>query len=105
VRRGSKKQLTAQKMYLQCRSIILGGIMQVEVVKWGNSCAVRLSAKAMKEIKIALGDMLEMKTQGGKIVLEPTQREYQLKELIAGINAENRHELVDFGARKGAEAW
>jgi antitoxin MazE len=79
--------------------------MHVEVVKWGNSCAIRLSAKTMNAVQIALGDALELKIQGRKIVLEPAQREYQLKELIAGITAENRHGLVDFGGSKGCEAW
>ena len=32
--------------------------MQVEVVKWGNSSAVRLPAAAMKDLQIALGDRL-----------------------------------------------
>jgi antitoxin MazE len=79
--------------------------MQVEVVKWGNSSAVRLPAAALREVQIALGDRLELKTHEGKIVLEPTQREYRLADLLAGITKENRHASVDFGAPMGREAW
>lgn len=79
--------------------------MQVEVVKWGNSSAVRLPAAALKEVNMALGDRLELKTEGGKIVLEPTQREYRLEDLLAGITKLNRHAAVDFGAPVGREAW
>ena len=43
--------------------------MQVEVVKWGNSSAVRLPAAAMKDLQIALGDRLELETVDGHIVL------------------------------------
>jgi antitoxin MazE len=79
--------------------------MQVEVVKWGNSSAVRLPAAALKEARIALGDRLELKTEDGKIVLEPTQREYRLEDLLVGIDESNRHAAVDFGAPVGREAW
>ncbi|HZE90338.1 MAG TPA: AbrB/MazE/SpoVT family DNA-binding domain-containing protein [Rhizobacter sp.] len=79
--------------------------MQVEVVKWGNSSAVRLPAAAMKEVRIALGDRLELKTEDGKIVLEPTQREYRLEDLLDGITKQNRHAPVDFGAPLGRETW
>jgi antitoxin MazE len=79
--------------------------MQVEVVKWGNSSAVRLPAAALKEVQIALGDRLELKTEEGRIVLEPTQREYRLVDLLAGITKQNRHAPVDFGAPMGREAW
>lgn len=79
--------------------------MQVEVVKWGNSSAVRLPAAALKEVRIALGDRLELKTEDGRIVLEPTQREYRLEDMLAGITKDNRHASVDFGRRMGREAW
>jgi antitoxin MazE len=79
--------------------------MQVEVVKWGNSSAVRLPAAALKELNMALGDRLELKTEGGKIVLEPAQREYRLEDLLAGITKLNRHAPVDFGVPVGREAW
>lgn len=79
--------------------------MQVEIVKWGNSSAVRLPSAVLKEVQVALGDHLEVKTQDGKIVLEPTQRTYRLQDMLAAITKENRHAPVDFGAPKGREAW
>jgi antitoxin MazE len=80
-------------------------MMQVEVVKWGNSSAVRLPAAALKEVQIALGDRLELRTEDRKIVLEPAQREYRLHDLLAGITKKNRHAAVDLGAPMGREAW
>lgn len=79
--------------------------MQVEVVKWGNSSAVRLPAAVLKEVHIALGDCLELKTEDGKIVLVPAQREYRLEDMIAGMTKANLHAPVDFGGRVGREAW
>jgi antitoxin MazE len=79
--------------------------MQVEIVKWGNSSAVRLPAAVLKELDVAQGDRLELRMDAGKIVLEPAQREYELDELVNAITPQNRHELVDFGAPQGREAW
>lgn len=79
--------------------------MQVEVVKWGNSSAVRLPASVLKEAHVALGDRLVLKTEDGRIVLEPAQREYRLQDMLASITKENRHAPVDFGAPMGREAW
>lgn len=79
--------------------------MQVEIVKWGNSSAVRLPAAVLKEIQVALGDHLELRTQDGKIVLEPAQRAYRLEDMLASITKDNRHSAVDFGAPVGREAW
>jgi antitoxin MazE len=79
--------------------------MQVEIVKWGNSSAVRLPAAVLKEIQVALGDHLELKTQDGKIVLEPAQRAYRLEDMLAAITKDNRHSTADFGAPVGREAW
>ncbi len=79
--------------------------MQVEVVKWGNSSAVRLPAAAMKDLQIALGDRLELETVAGNIVLKPFIKFYNLEEMLTKINAHNRHALVDFGAPVGREVW
>jgi len=79
--------------------------MQVEVVKWGNSSAVRLPAAVLKEVQVMLGDRLELKTEDGKIVLAPARREYQLDDMLAAITKKNRHQPVSFGAPAGREAW
>ena len=79
--------------------------MQVEVVKWGNSSAVRLPAAVLKEVQVALGDRLELRTEGGKIVLELTRREYRLEDLVSANTKENRHGPVDFGVPVGREVW
>ena len=79
--------------------------MQVEIVKWGNSNAVRLPAAAMKDLQITRGDQLELKTVAGNIVLKPVPKAYSLKGMLAQINDQNQHGLVDFGAPVGREAW
>jgi antitoxin MazE len=77
--------------------------MQVEIQKWGNSGAVRLPAAVMKQLNVALGDQLDLKTEGGKIVLVPLHHEYRLDDLLRGITKENRHAVVDYGPSVGRE--
>ena len=79
--------------------------MQVEVVKWGNSHAVRLPAAAIKEARWVLGERLELSTVDGKIVLAPSTQTYSLEAMLSGITEKNQHALVDFGAPVGREAW
>lgn len=79
--------------------------MHVEIQKWGNSGAIRLPAAVMKQVNIALGDQLDLKTEGGRIVLAPAQRVYRLADMVAGITKANRHALADYGAPTGREAW
>lgn len=79
--------------------------MQVEIVKWGNSSAVRLPAAAMRDLHISLGDRLELETVDGNIVLKPSPATYSLQDMLTQINDQNKHALVDFGAPVGREAW
>lgn len=79
--------------------------MDIEVVKWGNSSAVRLPAGVLKDLGIELGDRLALETVDGNIVLKPAKKSYRLQEMLALINKENLHSLVDFGAPVGRELW
>jgi len=79
--------------------------MQVEVVKWGNSSAVRLPSAVLKEVQVVLGDRLELKTEDGKIVLELARSKYRLEDMLAAITKENRPLPANFGAPVGHEAW
>lgn len=79
--------------------------MHVEIQKWGNSGAIRLPAAVMKQVNVALGDHLDLKTEDGRIVLAPAQCVYRLSDLVAGITEKNLHAPVDFGAAVGREAW
>ena len=78
--------------------------MLVEIVKWGNSTAVRLPAAILKQVRVALGDRLELRAEGSRIVLERAPREYSLDELVSRITKKNRHSEVHFGKPVGREA-
>jgi len=78
--------------------------MQTIIKKWGNSPALRLNAAVMKSAHLNIDQLVSVKVQKGRIVIEPMVKSgYQLDELLAGITAKNLHSEVDFGKAVGKE--
>ncbi|MDO8713951.1 MAG: PbsX family transcriptional regulator [Polynucleobacter sp.] len=78
--------------------------MQTVIKKWGNSPALRLNSAVMKSAHFNIDQLVSVKVQRGRIIIEPiTQPEYQLNELLAGINTKNLHHETDFGKPVGKE--
>ena len=77
--------------------------MRVEVQKWGNSAAVRVPAPALKDAGMQVGQSLELRVEGGKLVMEAASE--SLEDLLAKITPENRHALALEGPTVGAEVW
>ncbi len=73
------------------------------VKKWGNSPAVRLPAAVMEAARLSLEQVVEVRAENGRIVIEPAAPAYQLDDLLAGITAENLHGEQDFGLAEGKE--
>ena len=80
--------------------------MRATVKKWGNSAAVRIPAAIMEAARLDVDAAVDVREEAGRIVIEPVRRKtYDLRELVKGITAENRHEAVDYGPAVGREAW
>jgi len=77
--------------------------VRVEVQKWGNSAAVRVPAPALKDAGMQVGQSLELRVEGGKLVMEAASE--SLEDLLAKITPENRHALALEGPTVGAEVW
>jgi antitoxin MazE len=78
--------------------------MQTIIKKWGNSPALRLNAAVMRSAQFNIDQLVSVKVQKGRIVIEPMIRtEYQLEELLAGITSKNLHGESDFGKPIGKE--
>lgn len=78
--------------------------MRTIVKKWGNSASVRISAGIMEAACLGLNDPVDIREEGGRIVIEPIRtNEYALAQLLAGITPENLHTEVGFGASVGKE--
>ena len=78
--------------------------MQTSIKKWGNSPALRLNAAVMKSAQLNIDQIVSVKVQKGRIVIEPMMKqEFQLEELLAGITTKNLHGESDFGQHAGKE--
>ena len=80
--------------------------MRVTLKKWGNSAAVRLPAEVMQATQLELDDVVEVREDRGRIVIERVRpRKYKLSELLMGITNKNQHREIDFGPTVGGENW
>ncbi len=79
--------------------------VRTQLVKWGNSKAVRIPKAVLEQAHMREGDELEIQVQEGRITLEPLKAKLTLESLVAGITPENRHEEQDWGKPVGREVW
>jgi antitoxin MazE len=79
--------------------------MRTVVRKWGNSASVRIPAAVMQAAHLDLDEVVDVREESGRIVIEPAQRkEYDLAELVKQISGENLHDEAHFGRPVGKEA-
>jgi len=78
---------------------------RVQVVKWGNSQAVRLPKAVLEQARVHEGDELTVRVEDGRIALEPVTPAPTLEHLIAGITPQNLHKEQVWGKPVGHEKW
>lgn len=61
--------------------------MKVEISKWGNSAAVRVPAGALADSGLHIGQVLNIRAEAGRLVLEPASE--SLEALLARMTPEN----------------
>lgn len=74
-----------------------------QVVKWGNSLAVRIPKAVAEEARMQEGDAVVIKVARNRIELLRTEKIPALKELVAKITPENRYAETDWGPDVGKE--
>ena len=79
--------------------------VRAQLVKWGNSHAVRIPKTVLEKADLREGDELEIQVQEGRITIEPLKPKLTLESLVAGITPENRHQEQDWGKPVGREVW
>jgi len=78
--------------------------MQTKVQKWGNSLALRIPKLFALNIDIKQNEFVDLSICDGKLIITPiTEKEYSLKELLAGVSEDNLHEEFDTGIPVGKE--
>lgn len=75
-----------------------------QIVKWGNSLAVRIPKPVAEEAGVREGDPIVIEVAAGQINLRRKRRIPTLKELVAQITPENRYNETPTGAELGKES-
>ena len=70
--------------------------MRAVIKKWGNSASVRTPAAIMEAANLRLDEAVDVREEGGRIVIEPVRGGYDIAQLVAGITPNNLHAEEDF---------
>jgi antitoxin MazE len=74
-----------------------------QVVKWGNSLAIRIPKPLAEEAGLCEGDGVVLEASEGQIEVRRRDRIPTLKQLVAQITAENRYQESWSGPDRGKE--
>lgn len=78
---------------------------QAQMVRWGNSLAVRIPKNVADEAHLAEGDKLVLQVEApGTVAIKSIERP-TLDQLLERITDENLHNEVRWGKPVGNEAW
>ena len=80
--------------------------MHAQVKKWGNSASVRIPASVMAAARLRVDQMVDIREDNGRIVIEPVSTPiYDLDALLDAMAPETFPDDVDFGEPVGNEVW
>jgi len=80
-------------------------VARTQLVKWGNSHAVRIPKTVLDQLDMHEGDEVIIGIDHGRIVVEAPTPKLTLESLVAGITLQNRHREQDWGKPVGDEIW
>jgi antitoxin MazE len=79
--------------------------MHAQVLKWGNSLAVRIPRLIAEDARLRVGDSLEIAVASdGAVELHRMGEIPSLAQLVAQITPENRYSEISIGPEIGKEA-
>jgi len=76
---------------------------KAQIVKWGNSLAVRIPKPVAEMAGVEAGDPVILEAARGQIRVVRTDQIPTLKELVAQITPENRYQEISTGPERGKE--
>lgn len=79
--------------------------LKVQLVKWGNSHAVRIPKTVLDQAEAREGDEFEIRVEAGRIALEPASPKLTLHDLVARITPRNLYDEQEWGKPLGREVW
>ena len=82
--------------------------MITKVQKWGNSQGLRLSKVLLADVRIDVGDSVDVTVHDGSLVITPARRVrggIDLEQLVGRIPRGYKPEDLDSGPPVGREVW
>ncbi|MDA8402643.1 MAG: AbrB/MazE/SpoVT family DNA-binding domain-containing protein [Desulfobacteraceae bacterium] len=82
--------------------------MLAKIQKWGNSQGLRISKNLLADVKLDVGDEVNISVKDGTMIVAPAKRErgrHNLKDLVARIPKSYQPGEVDWGEPVGKEEW
>jgi len=76
-----------------------------QILKWGNSLALRIPSAIAKQMRISVGKKVEIRIDGTTLVVEPTEDElprFGQRDLLKALKQMKRGEDA-LGSRRGRE--
>lgn len=77
--------------------------MKAQMVKWGNSVAVRIPKPIIEEARLKEGDFLEIEAADGQIELRRATKIPTLTQLVSQISPDNQYPEISTGREVGKE--
>ncbi len=77
---------------------------EAQIVKWGNSLAVRIPKPVAEAAGVREGDPIVIEADEGHIKVRRKRSVPTLRELVAQITPENRYEEIPSGRARGKES-
>lgn len=78
--------------------------MKAQMVRWGNSLAIRIPKTIIHEAKLKEGDSLVIEAAGeGRLEVRRPSRVPSLSQLVAQITPDNRYSEISTAAETGKE--
>ncbi len=82
--------------------------MITKVQKWGNSQGLRLSRELLSDVRIDVGDAVDVSVHDGSLVITPARRVrggLDLGQLVGRIPEDYTPEELNWGPPAGREVW
>lgn len=79
--------------------------MDVTLKEWGNSQGIRIPKSIVKDMKLALDDVLDIYIEDGRIIIEKKVRHTTLEDRMEKYGKLENSGEYDYGEPRGRERW
>jgi antitoxin MazE len=82
--------------------------MLAKIQKWGNSQGLRIAKNLLTDVRLDVGDEVDITVKEGIMIVAPAKRmrgRHSIEDLVAKIPEDYQPREVDWGEPAGKEVW